>query len=177
MKTYETRRLFIRPFVLDDFQALFCLYNQKELMKYTDGNIRTKQETMEYLRSYIDDYKQYGFSLCAIFDKANGQMIGRGGLIPTELKQDIEGELAMMFKKLYWGQGLATEFCEATINYGFRYLGLKRIFAIVEPENVASVRVLQKIGMRFVCSTSSGEEYEIINESKPNPALSRPAAQ
>jgi len=164
MEPYETRRLLIRPLVWDDFQALVCLYNQMELMKYTDGNVRTKQETFEYLESYLSDYDRYGFSLCAIIDKESNEIIGRGGLIPTELIEVIEGELAVMLKKSYWGQGLATEFCEATISYGFRYLGLKRIFAIVEPENVASVRVLQKIGMQIVRATQCGDEYEIINE-------------
>lgn len=161
MEALETARLLIRPFVMDDLNELYCLYNQPELMQYIDGAARSYEGTKAYLLGYLADYDRHGFGLCAAILKSTAQMIGRCGLIPVSTEAGPEGELAFLFKKEYWGLGLATEFSEKMVQYAFDKLKLIRVYATVNHQNVASIRVLQKIGMQYVRSLPAEVEYEI----------------
>jgi ribosomal-protein-alanine N-acetyltransferase len=161
MKAFETVRLLIRPFVIGDLDELYNLYNRAELMRYVDGGVRSHEETRVYLQGYIADYERYGFGLCAAIFKSTGQMIGRCGLIPIPTEAGVEGELVFMFKKDYWGLGLATEFCQAMVRYAFDKIQLTRVFATANRHHLASIRVLQKTGMHCLRSTSKEVEYEI----------------
>jgi len=161
MAIIETARLLIRPFVIEDLDELYHLYTMEELMQYVDGDVRSRDGTKKYLQNYIADYERYGFGLCAAILRSTGQMIGRCGLIPTPTKAGIEGELAIMFKKECWGLGLATEVGRAIVRYAFDKMQLARIFAKVNRDNVASIRVSQKLGMHCVRSSTTDVEYEI----------------
>jgi len=161
METFETTRLLIRQFVMGDLDDLYNLYSQAELMQYVDGAVRSYETTKKYLQNYIADYERYGFGLCAVIFKSTKQMIGRGGLIPIQREIGIEGELTFMFKKDYWGLGLATEFSHAMAQYAFDKIRLTRIFSTADCNNAASIRVLHKIGMHRVRSTLTEVEYEI----------------
>lgn len=161
MKAFETERLLIRPFVMSDLEDLYNLYSQTELMQYVDGTSRSFEVTRDYLRRYISDYKQYGFGLCAAILKATGKMVGRCGLIPIQKETGLEGELVFMFKKEYWGRGLATEFSRAMTSYAFEKLHLSCISAKADINNIAAIKVLEKIGMHLVRSTPKEVKYEI----------------
>ncbi len=65
--------------------------------------------------------------------------------------EDWQGEVDLGYRFLpeYWGQGLATEASRAALQYGFEVIGLKRVIGLVMPENVASIRVLEKVGMQY----------------------------
>ena len=166
MEAFETARLLIRPLVMEDLDELYNLYNEAELMQYVDGAVRSYERTKGYLESYIADYERYGFGLCAAIHKPTGRMIGRCGLIPVPTEVGKDGELAFMFKKDYWGMGLATEFSQAMVQYAFDKIKLTRVFAKVNRHNAASIRVLQKTGMQCVQSAMSAEdEYEIRRAS------------
>ena len=162
MEPFETERLLLRPLCMSDLPELFELYSKPELMRYVTGEPRSFEVTKERLICHIADHDRYGFGLCAAILKANFEMIGRCGLEPVERETGMEGDIAWMFKKDYWGRGLATEFARAMIIYGFEKLDLTRIFARADHPNVASIRVMQKVGMRFVRSTSQEVEYEMI---------------
>jgi [ribosomal protein S5]-alanine N-acetyltransferase len=164
MDVLETQRLILRPLEPMDLEALHRLYSQLELMRYITGQPRSYAKTRERLLAHMADHNRYGFGLCAAILKANGEMIGRCGLEPVTRPEGLEGSLAWMFKKSYWGQGLATEFGEAMLAYGFDHLRLRRIFATADPRNKASIRVMQKLGMRFARSDDFEVEYEIYRE-------------
>lgn len=162
MKPFETERLLLRPLTNGDLDDLYDLYRRPELMRYITGHPRSFEETRERLICHLADHENYGFGLCAAILKADSRMIGRCGLEPVEGRDGVEGEIAWMFKKEFWRRGLATEFAEAIIPYGFERLSLSRIFARADNPNVASIRVMQKVGMRFARSTPEEVVYEIF---------------
>jgi len=166
MEAFETERLLIRPFVKRDLEDLYSLYSQTELMQYVDGTPRSFEVTKDYLKGYFADYKRYGFGLCAAILKATGRMVGRCGLIPVQKKTGLEGELVFMLKKEYWGRGLATEFSRAMIGYAFEKLRLSRVYAKADKNNLAAIRVLEKIGMHLVRSTPKEATYEICRSRR-----------
>lgn len=168
MNLFETERLFVRPLTIEDLDGLFQLYKEFELMRYITGRARTYQETDSRLRANIADYQQNGFGLCALVLKTSGAMIGRGGIEPIKTPNGLEGDIAWMFAKPFWGKGLATEFGKAMISYGFTHYPIQRIFATADHQNIGSIRVMEKLGMRFVKANERGVEYELFNINHTN---------
>jgi RimJ/RimL family protein N-acetyltransferase len=109
----------------------------------------------------MQKHEQYGFGFCAVILKANGAFIGRGGLKPGESPNGMTGELSWLLSADYWGRGLATELGQVSIEYGSSSLRLTRIFATAYRANRASVRVMQKLGMRQVRADEEEVEYEV----------------
>ena len=95
----------------------------------------------------IADYRKHGFGRGACILKSTGEQIGFAGL--KYLEELGEVDVAYRLLPAHWGQGLATEVALGSVRYGFADLGLKRIIGLVMPENIASVRVLEKAGLRY----------------------------
>ena len=93
------------------------------------------------------DYRKHGFGRGVCILKSTGEQIGFAGL--KYLEELGEVDVAYRLMPTHWGQGLATEAALASVRYGFTDLGLKRIIGLVMPENIASVRVLEKTGLRY----------------------------
>lgn len=146
MPEIETARLRLRHLILDDLDALFGIYSNPEVMKYVGKGARTKDETLAALIKMIEHWK-HGFGMWAIIHFGNSKFIGRCGLCFLDNTPEIE--LGYTLDKPYWNMGLATEASLAILKYGFEQIGLKRIVAIARPENLASQRVMQKVGMKF----------------------------
>jgi ribosomal-protein-alanine N-acetyltransferase len=85
--------------------------------------------------------------LWATIHKEAGRFIGRCGLLPWTIDQREEVEVAYLLAQAYWGRGLGTEAAQAIARYGFEELHLSRLICMIHPENQASVKVAQKIGM------------------------------
>ncbi|MBU7582310.1 MAG: GNAT family N-acetyltransferase [Nostoc sp. TH1S01] len=145
MSEIETPRLRLRRFVTDDFDDLCRIYSDTEVMKYLSP--RNKEQTQASLHKHIQHWQQHNFGMWAVVHKDNGKLIGRCGL--GFLENTPEVELGYVFDKSYWNMGIGTEAATATINYGFAEAKLNRIVAIAHPENIASVRVIQKVGMKY----------------------------
>ncbi|MFN6465295.1 MAG: GNAT family N-acetyltransferase [Nostoc sp. DedVER02] len=145
----ETPRLRLRNFNLNDFDCLFRLYSDAEVMKYL--SLRTREQTQASLSQHIQQWQQHNFGMWAVIHKETGTMIGRCGL--GFLENTPEVELGYVFDKSYWNMGIATEASVATLKFGFWEVKLDRIVAIADPENIASVRVIQKLGMKYEKNT------------------------
>ena len=145
MPEIETARLRLRHFTLDDFDDLFRLYSDSQVMRYL--SLRTREQTQASLCKHIQHWQEYNFGMWGVIHLESGKMIGRCGL--GFLENTPEVELGYVFDKSYWNMGLATEASQATLKYGFEEVKLDRIVAIAKPENIASVRVIQKIGMQY----------------------------
>jgi ribosomal-protein-alanine N-acetyltransferase len=145
MPEIETERLRLRHFTSDDLDDLLRLYSDAEIMRYLSS--RTKEQTQASLSKHIKHWQEHNFGMWAVNHKESGKMIGRCGL--GFLENTSEVELGYVFDKAFWNMGLATEASLATLNYGFEEVGFKRIVAIAKPENIASVRVIQKVGMKY----------------------------
>lgn len=144
----ETKRLYFRCLTMDDLDDLFTLYHSPDVRKYYSEGIPNYEETRRELEWIVDKcYPKYGFGMWATIYKETGKFIGRCGLCPMDIEGNEEIEVAYMLDRDYWGHGLATEAAQAILNYGFERLGLKHLICVINPGNLASARVAEKIGM------------------------------
>jgi ribosomal-protein-alanine N-acetyltransferase len=166
---FETKRLSFRRLTLDDLDALFALYHAPDVRKYYSEGIPTYEETRRELEWIVNEcYPKYGFGMWATLLKETGKFIGRCGLCPMDIEGREEIEVAYMLDSQYWGQGLATEAAQAILHYGFEQVGLKRLICVINPANVASARVAEKIGMTLeIDGDVNGEPTLLYSMSKP----------
>ena len=164
LNAFETDRLYLRPFERGDLADLFGLYASASVMHYITAT-RTREETEIRLRKHMEDRARHGFGLFATILKANGAFVGRCGLDPVVIDGRLEGDIAWMFAPTYWNRGFATEFGHRMLEIGFRDLGLPRIFATAHRENVASIRVMEKLDMDYVAMQGQRVEYERLRSS------------
>lgn len=115
-------------------------------MRYIGKGIRTKNETQAALFSIIKHY-EHGFGMWAVIHKGDGKLIWRSRLCFLDNMPEVE--LSYLLDKSYWRQGLATEASHASLKYEFEVVKLDRIVAIAQPENIASRRVMEKVGMKY----------------------------
>ncbi|HEY0320755.1 MAG TPA: GNAT family N-acetyltransferase [Pyrinomonadaceae bacterium] len=141
----ETERLVLRQFTPDDLDELVQLRADPLVMRYIGDQSREKVE--QRLRYYISHYESHGLGMWAVIDKSTGAMVGWCGLI--FLDETPEVEVGYGVARDYWGRGLMTEAARASLRYGFERAGLERIVAVAMPENVASRRIMEKLGMHY----------------------------
>ena len=144
----ETSRLILRHLEQNDLNDLYKLYSDPEIRKYFPEGVLTLAETREHLEWYMNgprDHPELG--LWATIHKETGMFIGRCGLLPWEIDGKQEVEIAYLLDKLFWHQGLATEAALGILEYGFDKLNLSRLICLMAPENSASQRVAQRVGM------------------------------
>ena len=145
----ETPRLILRKYTENDAADFFRLNSDPQVMRYVpDKPIQNIEDARAILVSHpLVDYRQRGFGRCACILKATGEHIGFCGL---KYIKEIEGvDLGFRFLPAHWGKGLATEAAQPWVDYGFTKLQLREIIGLAEPENHASIRVLEKVGMKF----------------------------
>ena len=145
----ETDRILLREYVEDDAEAFFKLNSDPEVLRFVPDKalLNVEQARQILLDHPIADYRKHGFGRGACILKSTGEQIGFAGL--KYLEELGEVDVAYRLMPTHWGQGLATEAALASVRYGFTDLGLKRIIGLVMPENIASVRVLEKTGLRY----------------------------
>jgi RimJ/RimL family protein N-acetyltransferase len=145
----ETERLIVREYVEDDAEAFFRLNSDPEVLRFVpDAGLANVEEARKILMEHpIADYRKHGFGRGACILKSIGENIGFAGL--KYLEELGEVDVAYRFMRPYWGLRLASEAAIASVRYGFADLALKQIIGLVMPEKIASVRVLEKAGLRL----------------------------
>lgn len=146
----ETKRLLLRHQTMDDLNDLFALYSNPELRRYFPEGVLTYEETKEELEWHMNGHPERPeLGLWATIHKETGKFIGRCGLLPWTIEGQDEVEIAYLLDKSFWGQGLATEAAKGILQYGFERLNLSRLICMIDPENIASQKVAERIGMTF----------------------------
>lgn len=142
----DTARLTHRTFELGDAEALYKLNSHPDVMRLTgEPPFPSIEATREAILNY-PDFESYGFGRWACILKETNSIIGLSGL---KYLPDLEAvDVGYRFLPEYWGRGLATETCKASLRFGFETLQLEEIIGLVLPENKASIRVLEKAGMQ-----------------------------
>jgi [ribosomal protein S5]-alanine N-acetyltransferase len=142
-----TARLRLRPFTAADHDAIHAIYADPDVMRHVgNGPHRALQETQNALRIYGDVLARHGYSFLAVTELDGGALVGDGGLYPLG-GQGPDVELGYTLARDAWGRGYATELGRALVDHAFTVLGVPRVVAQVEPANLASRRVLEKLGM------------------------------
>jgi len=165
----ETKRLIINTPESIDFDNLYLLQTDADVMKYIGNGVRTQSEVMRGLEKAIAHQEKYGFSLGCVFEKESGAFVGRAGLIYLaydDTQPDIEVGYALT--KVAWGKGYATELSNALIGWGFQHLPITKLVAVINPNNEYSRHVLEKVKMNYVGRVHySNSEVALYNIHKP----------
>jgi ribosomal-protein-alanine N-acetyltransferase len=166
----ETSRLLVKPTTLANFEEVYPLLSDPEIMRYVGRGVKTREEARDSLEKMIRHQEKHGFSMGCVYEKETGALVGRAGLVYWELNDtQAEIEVGYLLSKPYWKKGYGTELAKAFVSWGFKNLKVNKLIAVLCPENEASRRVLEKVGMHYVGIVSSyGAElakYEIFHET------------
>lgn len=143
----ETPRLLLRNFLVSDAEDMYKLNSDWEVIKYTgDTAFDSLEAAKDFLRNY-DPYSKTGMGRWLVIRKSDHTCLGWCGL---KWHEGDWVDLGYRFFKKYWNQGYASESSIYCLEYGFSELELQEVFATVMPENVGSVRVLEKLGFQFI---------------------------
>jgi ribosomal-protein-alanine N-acetyltransferase len=146
----STNRLLLREYVESDWQSVLEYQRDSRYLRFYAWNDRTEADVRAFVQAFIDAKSEqprvkYSF---AVTLKTNGQLIGNCNLRKNQL-EDRVAEIGYEIAPAHWGKGYATEAARAIVAFGFDELKLHRIAAWCITENTASVRVLEKLGMRL----------------------------
>jgi RimJ/RimL family protein N-acetyltransferase len=145
-----TERLLLRDFVESDWEAVLAYQQDPLYLRYNEWTSRTAEEVRQFTQMFLDHQKQiprikYQF---AVTLKSTGQLIGNCG-VRRDSPETREGDMGYELDPKFWGNGYATEAARAVLRFGFSHMHLQRVSAWCIAENVASARVLEKLGMRM----------------------------
>jgi len=149
VKVLETKRLILRRFELEDAAFILELVNDPAWLEHIgDRNVRTLEDARAYLRKgALDMHERVGFGMYVVTLKSSGESIGTCGLIKRETLDDVD--IGFAFLARFRGQGFALESAAAVLEHAKSAFGLRRIVAIVSPANQRSIRILERIGLKF----------------------------
>lgn len=145
---FETSRLILSVPTISEAPELFDLNSDPEVVRYTgDTSCKNISEAEAIINErMIKNWNLYKMSRLTVRLK-DGTYLGWCGL--KYFPDNGEVDLGYRFKKIFWGKGYATESSYSCLKYGFETLGLQKIIAKAMPENVGSIKVMQKLGMTF----------------------------
>ena len=158
----QTERLILRRLTADDATFVFELVNDPDWLRYIgDKGVRNLDDARNYIdKGPVDMYRRLGFGLYRVERKGDGAPIGMCGLIKRDMLDDVD--IGFAFLPQFRAQGYASEAARATLQHGRDAIGLKRVVAIVSPDNAASGRLLERVGLRFECMFDiPGEDRQV----------------
>jgi ribosomal-protein-alanine N-acetyltransferase len=139
----QTKRLGLRLLKQEDIEHLIGLESDPEVQKYSQYGIKNREKTEAIINAFICDYEKNGLPCLLVFNLVSDEFMGRAGFI------FLEGnvEVGYTLHKKFWGKGYATEVLTALLEWARINISTNNIFACVDINNKASVRVLEKCGM------------------------------
>lgn len=167
-----TERLRLRPFTLADAIPFHALLGAPDMLKYFPTTTAPTLERVETMLGTIEkNWATHGYSMWAVELLADGTLVGRCGL--SLVAESNEVEIDFIIGRPWWGRGIATEAGRAALAFGFDTLGVETIIGIVHPENVVSIRLLERLGLvRTRAANYFGMDcyrYEITRERTARP--------
>jgi ribosomal-protein-alanine N-acetyltransferase len=145
----ESKRLFIRPYSLDDAEEAFSWFSDPGIMEFMpNGPDADIVQTEKRIKHYIQHFKTFGYSKYIIIEKETKKLIGDCGIL--KLENTGLNELGFRISKPYQEKGYATEAALAVLDFWFNELNSDIIHAVVEPDNIRSIHVTEnKLGFNY----------------------------
>lgn len=142
-------RLCLRPFRAEDAPALAALNADPRVMRHFPAPL-TRAESDTFLFRITAHHRSRGYSLWAVEDRWRGDFIGLCGLLDVAFAAEFTPavEIGWRLHPAFWGQGLAREAAERVLAHAFGPLGIPEVVAFTVPTNVASWRLMERLGMR-----------------------------
>jgi RimJ/RimL family protein N-acetyltransferase len=163
MLILETERLILRKFTLADAPFILELVNTPTWLQFIgDKGVRNLVDAENYLKNgSLKSYEENGFGFYLVGEQSTQKPIGMCGFIKRQELEDVD--LGFAFLPDYIGKGFGYEIAQATVNYGKDALKISRIIAIVDPRNIPSNALLQKLGFVFEKTIPFGEKKDLLN--------------
>jgi RimJ/RimL family protein N-acetyltransferase len=164
MQILETERLRLRPFTTDDASFVLTLLNEPSFLRFIgDKKVRNLDDARQYLlNGPIASYNVHGFGILLVELKDTNIPIGMCGLIKRE--ELPEPDIGFAFIPDYWRQGFAFEAATAVMNDARERLKLTNILAIVNPDNESSIKLLERLGLKFERVKGDVKLYALPNQ-------------
>ncbi len=145
----QTERLILRDFREEDWHDVHEYGSDPIVVKYLPFNPNTEDDTKAVIMRFLTQQKEqprfsYDF---ALINKMENKLIGSCG-IKVKSAENKEGEIVYLLNHSYWNHGYITEAARKVLSFGFGQLGLHRIYAVCDPANTGSYRVMEKLGMQ-----------------------------
>ncbi|WP_397451778.1 GNAT family N-acetyltransferase [Pseudomonas sp. NA-150] len=164
----QTERLLIRELTAQDVSALAAILGDAQVMRHSVGGVLSAKATREFIAGCVFSYQANDFGPWAVIEKSSSTFIGFCGLNAELVEGAEEVEIGYRFARPFWGRGFATEAARATRDYAFGVIGIDSLIAIVEPENIASVNVIEKLGFNtFIHSQYHRRGVKIYRMTRP----------
>jgi ribosomal-protein-alanine N-acetyltransferase len=159
----ETERLILRKLVMSDDAGMFELDSNRDVHTYLGNNtLNTIDQSRKAISKIQEQYQNNGIGRWAMIEKETNHFLGWAGLkfIDEKINNHIHYyDVGYRLIKRYWGKGFATEAAMASVHYGLTILNQNTIYGMADSQNVASIHVLQKIGLKpieeFIYATRS----------------------
>jgi [ribosomal protein S5]-alanine N-acetyltransferase len=162
----ETERLRLCAWELTDVDEARPIFTDPDVMRYINGGVpRSDDHIRESISRQQNHLCQRGFCLWKLLLKPDGRLIGFCGLQPLELDRANEVEIGWRLVRDEWGRGLATEAARVALHHAVEYAHLERVIAMAMPQNRASRRIMEKLGMHFERATSK-DGFEVVVYSR-----------
>ncbi len=163
----ETPRLIIRSWHERDVDAYAAIVADPEVMRFIgNGRVHDHAEAQAFVQRGIEVERERPWLLWAVEHAVDRRLIGFCGFAPYGTEVEIGWRLA----SAYWRRGLGTEAARAVLRYGLDDLGLPHVVSVAQTENVASIRIMNRIGLRYRETTiddSCGREVVVFESGEP----------
>jgi RimJ/RimL family protein N-acetyltransferase len=148
--TLETKRLLLRPFRRSDLDAYAALNSDPEVLHYLGGGTEPwdRGRSWRHMAFLMGHWQLGGSGMWVLEHKETGELVGVVGFSAPDGWPGFE--LAWILARRWWGNGYATEGARAAMAYAFTVLGKARVISLIHPENLASIRVAERIGERLL---------------------------
>lgn len=161
-----TERLRLRELTLADLDFVEELMSHPEVMRFF-AKCYSRAEAEDWVRRQRERYETVGHGYWLVEEKTLGHPVGQAGVMLIEVEGAELPALGYIIHRPYWGRGYATEAAAASRDYAFDTLGRRRVITLIRPENRASQRVAEKIGMRAERQTTfAGFEHVLFSATR-----------
>lgn len=145
----ETERLTLREITTEDAEFIYNLLNDPDFLRYIgDRKIKNLDDAKEYIsKKMIPNYETFGFGFYLTELRENGTPTGVCGLVKRPFLEHVD--VGFAFLPEYRGNGYAFESASAILKYAKNNLGINYIVAITDPDNFRSIKLLEKLGLKF----------------------------
>lgn len=161
----SSARLIIRHLQLDDADFVVEQLTDADFLRYIgDRGVRGREDALRYLREGpIASYAKNGFGLNAVIERQSGRCIGMCGVLRRDTLP--EPDLGYAFLPESRGQGYAVEAADAVVRHARDALGLTALLAIVQADNAASIKLLEKVGFQYLETVDGLLRYRLTSSS------------
>ena len=127
-----------------DFEQYAAIHMDPEVTRFTVRTHLNRMESWRHLAVITGHWHLRGFGMWGVFEKDTGHLVGRVGFHQPDGWPDFE--LGWTIGREWWGKGYATEAARRCVDFAFREMDRDRLISLIDPENVASIRVAERIG-------------------------------